>query len=241
MKKLGLIGGVGPESTIPYYRGIVYGVQKKVGRSYFPPLTIESLSAFEVIRMSSQGLREELTAYLLAGIRNLEASGADFGALACNTGHMVFEELQAQSHIPLVSIVDVTCAEAQRQGFQKLGLLGTTATMDSAFFKRPFERAGMEIVTPLNAEKAWVAQKITEELEFGIVKPETASGFQKIVEGMAEQKGIEAVVLGCTELPMLFENTALSVPILDTMQLHIAALVETIMEDGGMNYETQGP
>ena len=234
MKKLGLIGGVGPESTIPYYRGIVYGVQKKVGHPYFPPLTIESLSTFEVIRMSSQGLREELTAYLLAGIRNLEAAGTDFGALACNTGHMVFEELQAQSHIPLVSIVDVTCAEAQRQGFKKLGLLGTAATMDGAFFKQPFEQAGIELVTPLDAEKKLIAKKITEELELGIVKPETVLAVQKIVDGMVKRSGIEAVVLGCTELPMLFENAALSVPVLDTMQIHIAALVENIMEDGGM-------
>ena len=86
-----MLGGVGPESTIPYYRGIIYGVQKKVGRPYFPPLTIESLSTFEVIRMSFHVLLEELTGYLLAGVRNLEAAGADFGALACNTGHMVFK------------------------------------------------------------------------------------------------------------------------------------------------------
>lgn len=230
MKKLGLIGGVGPESTIPYYRGIVYGVQKKVGEPYFPPLVIESLSTFEVIRMSSQGLREDLTAYLLAGIRNLEAAGADFAALACNTGHMVFEELQAQSRIPLVSIVEVACAEAKRQGFTKLGLLGTMATMDGTFFKRPFEQTGIEIVTPLSEEKELIAQKITEELELGVVKPETVSAFQKIVERMGKDDGIQAVVLGCTEMPMLFEKAALTVPVLDTMQLHIAALVDKIME-----------
>lgn len=229
-----MLGGVGPESTIPYYRGIIYGVQKKVGRPYFPPLTIESLSTFEVLRMSSQGLREELTGYLLAGVRNLEAAGADFGALACNTGHMVFKESQTQSSIPLVSIVDVTCAEAQRQSFTKLGLLGTAATMDGVFFKRPFERAGMEIATPSDAEKEWIEQKITDELEFGIVKPETVSEFQKIVKRMMERNGIQAVILGCTELPMLFTDAALPVPVLDTMQIHIAVLVEKIMEDGGM-------
>lgn len=229
-----MLGGVGPESTIPYYRGIIYGVQKKVGRPYFPPLTIESLSTFEVLRMSSQGLREELTGYLLAGVRNLEAAGADFGALACNTGHMVFKESQTQSSIPLVSIVDVTCAEAQRQSFTKLGLLGTAATMDGVFFKRPFERAGMEIATPSDAEKEWIEQKITDELEFGIVKPETVSEFQKIVKRMMERNGIQAVILGCTELPMLFTDAALPVPVLDTMQIHISVLVEKIMEDGGM-------
>lgn len=234
MKKLGLLGGVGPESTIPYYRGIIYGVQKKVGRPYFPPLTIESLSTFEVIRMSFHGLLEELTGYLLAGVRNLEAAGADFGALACNTGHMVFKELQAQSPIPLVSIVDVTCVEAQRQGFTKLGLLGTAVTMAGVFFKHPFEQVGMEVATPSDAEKEWIEQKITDELEFGIVEPETVSEFQKIVKRMMERNGIQAVILGCTELPMLFTDAALPVPVLDTMQIHIAVLVEKIMEDGGM-------
>lgn len=142
--------------------------------------------------------------------------------------------MQTQSSILLVSIVDVTCAEAQRQGFTKLGLLGTAVTMDGVFFKRPFERAGMEIATPSDAEKEWIEQKITDELEFGIVKPETVSEFQKIVKRMAEQNGIQAVILGCTELPMLFKDATLSVPVLDTMQIHIAALVEKIMENGGI-------
>lgn len=102
--------------------------------------------------------------------------------------------MQTQSSILLVSIVDVTCAEAQRQGFTKLGLLGAAATMDGVFFKRPFERAGMEIATPSDAEKEWIEQKITDELEFGIVKPETVSEFQKIVKRMAEQNGIQAVM-----------------------------------------------
>lgn len=106
--------------------------------------------------------------------------------------------------------------------------------MDGVFFKRPFERAGMEIAIPSDAEKEWIEQKITDELEFGIVKPETVSEFQKIVKRMAEQNGIQAVILGCTELPMLFKDATLSVPVLDTMQIHIAALVEKIMENGGI-------
>lgn len=232
MKKLGLIGGVGPESTIPYYHDIVYGVQKRVGRAYFPELTIESLSTFEVIRMSSQGMREELTAYLLKGIRHLEAAGAEVGALTCNTGHMVFEELQAQAKIPLVSIVDVTCAEAQRQGFTRLGLLGTAATMNGTFFNPPFERVGIKVITPLPEEKEMIARKIPEELELGIVNAETVSAFTKVVERMTEKEKIQAVILGCTELPMLFRGVTLPVPVLDTMQIHIKELINKIMESG---------
>lgn len=231
MKKLGLIGGVGPESTIPYYKGVVYGVKERVGKPYLPPLTIESLSCFEVIRMSSGGDTEGLTAYLLDGIRNLAAVGAEVGAMACNTGHMVFDALQNASPIPLVSIVDVTCAEAVRQGYQRVGLLGTAATMEDDFFKTPFREAGIEVVIPDAEERAYIAEHIVNELEMEIVNEDTAVHILKIVERMVSEQQVEAIVLGCTELPLLFEGRKSPVPLLDTMKIHIDALVNTVMEE----------
>ena len=232
MQKLGLIGGVGPESTILYYHSIVYGVQKRMGKPYFPPLTIESLSSFEVIRMSSQGQYEELTEYLLGGIRNLAAAGADFAALACNTGHMVFDKLQEQSPIPLISIVEVTCAEAKkRKDIKKIGLLGTMATMNATFFKKPFIEAGMEIITPADTEKKLIAQRINDELLLGIVKKETVEDFLQIIQRMIDEGGIQAIILGCTELPLLFKDIELPILILDTIGLHIKALIETIFSE----------
>lgn len=231
MKKLGLIGGVGPESTIPYYRGIVNGVKDRVGKPYLPPLTIESLSCFEVIRMSSEGDTDGLTAYLLSGIRNLAAAGAEVGALACNTGHLVFDELQKVSPIPLVSIVEAACAEAVRRGYRKVGLMGTSATMEADFFKAPFRKAGIEVVTPTAEERAYLADHILNELEMGIVRDQTAAHILKIMERMAKERQIEAVVLGCTELPLLFEGCTTPVPLLDTMQIHINALINTVMEE----------
>lgn len=228
MKKLGLIGGVGPESTIPYYRGIIYGVQKELNNPFFPPLVIESLSSFEVIRMSSQKDREGLTKYLLKGIQNLAAAGAEVGALACNTGHMVFNELQKQSPIPLVSIVETACTEAKRQGLKKIGLLGTAATMEDNYFKIPFEKAGIEIKIPKQTERDYIADHILSELELGIVKEETVNHF---VEEMSKIQNIDAVILGCTELPLIFEGRNLSIPSLDTMQLHIQALIHAILEE----------
>lgn len=228
MKKLGLIGGVGPESTIPYYRGIIYGVQKELNNPFFPPLVIESLSSFEVIRMSSQKDREGLTKYLLKGIQNLAAAGAEVGALACNTGHMVFNELQKQSPIPLVSIVETACTEAKRQGLKKIGLLGTAATMEDNYFKISFEKAGIEIKIPKQTERDYIADHILSELELGIVKEETVNHF---VEEMSKIQNIDAVILGCTELPLIFEGRNLSIPSLDTMQLHIQALIQAILEE----------
>lgn len=230
MKKLGLIGGVGPEATITYYREIIYGVQKRLNKPFFPPLVIESLSCFEVIRMSSQNDRESLTEYLLSGIRNLAAAGADIGALACNTGHMVFNELQKQSPIPLISIVETTCLEAKQQNFKKVGLIGTISTMEDNYFKNPFLEAGIDVVIPATTDRIYIANCILNELELGIVKEKTVRQFMRITEKMIEEQNIEAVILGCTELPLLFKDKKVSVPVLDTMQLHIQALVNIILE-----------
>lgn len=231
MKKLGLIGGVGPESTIIYYKDILDGVQKRIGTSYLPPLIIESLSCFEVIRMSSEGDTAGLTDYLLSGIRNLAAAGAEIGALACNTGHLVFEQLQELSPIPLISIVEATCAEAQRCGYRKVGLLGTKATMEADFFKKPFYRNGIEVVVPDMAEQAYIADRILHELELGIIRDETVLRFKEIAERMIADEKIDAVILGCTELPIIFDKIETTVPVLDTMQLHIHALIQAILEN----------
>lgn len=231
MKKLGLIGGVGPQATIPYYHDIVYGVQKKLNKPFFPHLTIESLSCFELIPMSAQGKRTELKNYLLSGIYNLAAAGADFAAFACNTAHMVFDEILAESPIPLISIIDVTLAEAQRLNIHRAGLLGTAATMEEDFFKAPFEKDGVEIIIPNQKERTEIAQKILDELELGIVKPETVSLFCEVVNRMVEEDKIEAIILGCTEIPLVFQNVPLPVICLDTMELHIHALVNEILKE----------
>lgn len=231
MKKLGLIGGVGPESTVPYYKGIVYGVQKRVGKPYFPNLTIESLSTFEVIRMSSAGDTAGLTEYMLNGFKNLAAAGAEIGAMACNTGHMVFDALQKESPIPLISIVETARREAEKQGYRKLGLIGTLATMEDDFFKAPFRKAGIDIVVPPASERTFIADKISSELELGVVKEDTANAVLDITKRLDQDQQIDAIVLGCTELPMIFTGRQTVKPVLDTMQLHIQALVDAIMEE----------
>lgn len=148
MKKLGLVGGMGPESTIPYYHDIVYGVQNKVGKDFFPNVTIESVNVFDVLRLCGEQEYDELTDYLMKAINNLIGSGCDFAALSANTPHIVFDKLQERSDIPLVSIVETAKDEAVRQNIRKLGLLGTIFTMTGDFFKTPFYRHNIEIMTP---------------------------------------------------------------------------------------------
>jgi aspartate racemase len=231
MKKLGLIGGIGPESTIPYYHDIVYGVQSRLKEKFFPNLTIESLNVFDVLNMCNRKEYEALTNYLIVAINNLKTSGADFIALSGNTPHIVFDELQKRSPIPLVSIIEATCDEAKRRNISKVGLLGTIFTMDGEFFKNPFANNHIEVVTPTDEEKRFVNQKILQELELGIVNEETLSAFLKIVQRMKDENGIQAIVLGCTELPLLFKGIRTPVDCLDTMQIHIQTLVNMIIEN----------
>lgn len=108
MKKVGLVGGIGPESTISYYHDIVYGVQKRVGRDFFPDMSIESIDLFKWVELCDQKRYDELVDFTLAPIQRLAASGADFAVLTANTAHLIFDQVQARSPIPLISIVEAT-------------------------------------------------------------------------------------------------------------------------------------
>lgn len=230
MKKLGLVGGMGPESTIPYYHDIVYGVQERVGKEYFPNLTIESINVFEVLRLCKGKKYDELTEYLFQAINNLVRSGADFAALSANTPHIVFDRLQELSPIPLISIIDSACKEAEKRQLKKIGLLGTIFTMTEDFFRKPFLRNKINIVIPSDEEMEYVNQKISSELELGIVSKETLEGFKKIICRMQKEENIEAVILGCTELPLLLNDKISPVPCLDTMKIHIQDIIDEILE-----------
>lgn len=229
MKKLGLVGGMGPESTIPYYHDIVYGVQEALGQSVFPELSIESVNVFTVLRLCGEEKYDELTDYLMTAINNLAKGGAEFAALSANTPHIVFDRLREKSPIPLISIVEAACEEAKRRELKKIGLLGTVFTMTGEFFKNPFLKNGIQMIIPSAEEMELVNEKISTELELGIIKEETLLSFQQIISRMKDENGIEAIVLGCTELPLLLNDEVSPVPCLDTMQIHINSIIDAIL------------
>ncbi|MDE6642646.1 MAG: amino acid racemase, partial [Muribaculaceae bacterium] len=202
MKKVGLLGGMGPESTIAYYHDIVFGVQAKTGKQFFPDLSIESLNLFEIVELCREKQYDKLVVLFKKAVERLAATGADFAVLTANTSHIVFDQLKESSPLPLLSIVDATRDEAERRGIKRLGLLGTCFTMEEAFFKKPFREHGIEIVVPSKPEIDYISDKIYSELEFGVVKDSTRQRFQKIIAEMRARDGIEAVILGCNELPL---------------------------------------
>ena len=229
MRKLGLIGGTGPESTVAYYRQIAYGVQEKMG--CFPNLVIESLSVFDVLRFCAEGDYDGLTKYLLCGFQCLADAGADFACLTGITPHVVFEEVAARSPIPVVSMVEAACEYAVAQSYRKIALLGTYPTMSGTFFQTTFSRQGVEVVTPTEEEKRYIGEKIETELELAQVFSETQKRFVEIAERLVNEEHVQAIVLGCTELPMILNDSLLSVPCLDVMKIHIEKLIAMILED----------
>ena len=169
MKKLGLVGGMGPESTIPYYRGIVYGVRERMGENVMPFLSMESVNVFDILVFCRERRYDDLAEYLSKAIGNLAAAGADFAALSANTPHIVFDQVQKQSPIPLISIVGAACGEAVRRNLTKIGLMGTIFTMEEDFFKKPFTDKGIQIAIPREDEMEYINRKIYTELEFADV------------------------------------------------------------------------
>ncbi|HSI65834.1 MAG TPA: amino acid racemase [Planococcus sp. (in: firmicutes)] len=230
MKKLGIIGGTGPESTVDYYQSIIAEYQKQIGDSNdLPELLIYSINMYKIFKLLDAGEYQDLADYLGAAVRSLERAGADFAAIAANTPHIVFDEILQQVNIPMISIVEETYRAADESGFQKIGLLGTKSTMSQDFFKLPFWNENKEILVPQEGVQDWIHEKILSELEHGIVKAETKEEFIAIVEQMIEEHSIEAVILGCTEFPMIFKPEDVSIPLMNTVDIHVKKIVKIIL------------
>lgn len=231
MKKLGLIGGMGPETTLQYYKEIEYGVMERMGAPFFPNMTIESLSCFQMIPLGDAQDYDGMTQYLMGAVKNLENAGCDFIAMACNTGHMVFDRVQARCSVPMVSIVEACLDEVKRQKYKSVLLLGTGGTMKDDYFKKPFLKSGIDVLVPPQNEQEYIGWHIEHELEHGVVKDNVKEEFFRIAGDMVYKNGLDAVILGCTELPMVFHDAPFKAPILDTTVIHINKIIDTIMED----------
>lgn len=231
MKKLGLIGGMGPQSTVPYYMNIVYGIRERVNPDFFPNLTVESLNVFEILHYIGAGEYKKVIDLFLGALENLKNTGCEIAALTANTAHIVFDELVEQSPLPLISIVESTCAEAKLRGYKKLALLGTNFTMERDFYKKPFLREGIEIIVPETAERKLIDDRIVSELEMGVVKNSTRQEFIEIINRLKSDGHADAVILGCTELPLILSDETSPIPCLDTVKIHSQALIEASLQE----------
>ena len=229
MKKAGIIGGIGPASTLDYYDGIIKGVRKAAGGEDYPRLVISSINMTEMIGYVSAGETDKLTALLAGAVNETAAAGAEFAAIASNTPHIVFGAVQARAKLPLISIVDETCREAERAGCRRVVVLGTLFTMQSGLYTKAFEKLGIEAFVPDERGQEEVYGIIFPNLENGIVLPEEKARLLEISSKLIETYQADALVLGCTELPLAIKPGDLDTLILDTAQIHIKSIVRAIL------------
>jgi aspartate racemase len=230
MRTAGIIGGLGPESTIDYYRAIITRYRARKPDAGSPHLIVNSLDVDKGIALLNAEKLGELTDYLVAGVDCVARAGADFGCIAANTPHLVFDAVQRRSPIPLVSIVRATADHAKALGLNRAGLFGTGFTMRANFYPEEFERAGIALVRPQEYEREFIHRKYLDELLKNEFLPETAAQILAIAKRMKAEDGIEALVLAGTELPLLLRQFGdPGFTILDTTLIHVEAIVDDLL------------
>jgi aspartate racemase len=225
MKKIGIIGGIGPESTLDYYRGIIDAFREHSGGMSSPDIIIYSADLAELVRILETKDLGRLAEWLLERIEALERAGAEFAAIASNTPHVVFDEVARRSPLPLLSIVEATCAKAESLGVRRPGLMGTRFTMQADFFQGVFSGKGMVMAVPSPEEQEFIHEKLFSEIELGIIKVETREALLAIVKNMIERDGIDSLIMGCTELPLILPGEAYGIPFLNTTAIHVESIV----------------
>jgi len=227
MTSVGLVGGLGPESTIDYYRRIIDGWRRH-DPATTPSMVIDSLDPNRALALARNDV-DGMFDYVLASVRRLAAAGVDFIAITANTPHLVFDRLASVSSRPMISIVEVCADEARRRDIRRPLLLGTRFTMEAPFYPDVFARLGIGVITPDDDDRRWVHQRYVDELLNGDFRGDTRQAFLSLVERLREREGIDAVILGGTELPLLLQApTVAGLPVLDTTELHVNAIVERL-------------
>lgn len=231
MKTPGIIGGIGPESTIDYYRSIIALWKEKTGDVSLPSILIQSIDLKQMQRWFAEDQWEAVKAYLLTNIEHLARGGADFAILAANTAHIVYDEVAHRSPLPMISVVEVTCRAAKQLGLKHLGLIGTKYTMTAPFYPQAMERVGLGLRIPNPTEITTIHDIYFNELLYNHFKPESCKAILQAVERMRRDEQIDGLILGGTELPLLLRGTSVpGVTYLDTTQIHVEAIVEAMLE-----------
>jgi len=225
MKRIGLIGGLGPESTLDYYREIINAFKDDKGSMNYPEILIYSVNLSEFLNLTKVKAYDQIVEIILKKISSLKKAGADFVAITANTPHMMFDRIQERSELPLISIVEVTCKETLRRGLKRPGLFGTGFTMSATFYQDVFSRQGIEIVLPSPDERELINEKLFTEIELGILKDETRNLLTEVMKRMVRDDHIDSLILGCTEFPLILpENEYAGIPMLNTVKIHVDAI-----------------
>ena len=232
MKLIGIVGGIGPESTIDYYRLFISIYRERRPDGGYPPVVINSIDLAKALKLVSSNDLEGLAAYMLEEIRRLARAGATHGLLSSNTPHIVFDDIRRASPIPLISIVETACRAAAERKLKRVGLFGTRFTMQGGFYQKVFAREGIAVAIPGPDDQEFIHDTYLNELVNGVVLAATRERYIAIARRMKKEQGIEALILGGTELPLLLRDAiGIGMMLLDTARLHVEAAVSELLSE----------
>src|SRR5437762_12602768 len=230
MKTLGILGGLGPESTVDYYQRIIALYRERTADGSYPEFIIASVSLTKGLNFMDAGDLAGMADYLLEAIGKLARGSADFGVISANTPHIVFDDVAAKSPIPLISIVECACAAAKARKLKRLALFGTRFTMQGTFYPKVFSREGIELVVPEAKDQDYIHDKYLNELVLGKFLPETRAGLLGTVDRMKAKDDIDGVILAGTELPLILRDADhRGILLLDTTKIHCQAAVAEML------------
>ena len=230
MKTLGILGGLGPESTVIYYREIIDRYRSLTGNDTYPHILINSVDMTRVIGLIADHAYEPLVQLLAGAIEHLATAGADVCAISSNTPHVVFDRVAARVNVPMVSIVSATAERARTSGLKRVLLIGTKFTMRNDFYARTFEKYGITCIVPDAAGQDTVHDIIFPELESGIVRADRKETMLRLCTALIERERLDGIILGCTELPLMLTEDDFDVAVLDTARIHLEKLVAGIVD-----------
>ena len=230
MKTLGIIGGLGPESTLDYYRRLVAVYRRRTGDGTYPRVIINCVDLSTVVAHVTAQRHAELAAFLVTELKKLSEAGVDVALIAANTPHIVFDQVRAQSPLPLISIVEATCRAARARHLSRVALFGTRFTMQGQFYPAVFAGSGVALVVPTPDEQATIHDIYMDELVHGVVLRESHATLLLMVERMKTRHDIDGLILGGTELSLiLLETEHAGVAFLDTTTIHVEEAVELML------------
>ena len=226
MKTIGLLGGMSWESTLGYYRAINEGIKKTLGGLHSAKIVMYSVDFAPIEKLQHTGDWEGTAKILSEAAQSIQAAGADFLLICTNTMHKVAPQIKAAIQIPLLHIADATAEILVNGGIKSVGLLGTAFTMEQEFYKgRLINNYGLQVLVPNEDDRQIVHRIIYQELCLGKIESNSKAEYLRIIDTLAAQ-GAEAVILGCTEIGMLVNQTDTDVRLLDTTAIHAEKAVE---------------
>lgn len=225
MKRIGLIGGLSPESTVYYYGQLCRDYNRRFGELNFPEMTIHSLNLQTLLPHFQHNRWDAVAAILLDALQRLKQAGADFAAILANTPHNACELIRDASPLEILTIMDATSAALVREGRTRVALLGTRPTMEFGFYQRHFAAHQIETLVPAESQRIALDRIIWQELAHGTVCSESRAATLVMIDSLRQQ-GADAVVLGCTELGLLIRPEDSPLPLYDTSQIHAAAILQ---------------